>query len=231
MSRKLFTFKLVLGLVATAAIYAFASGDFWLSGPRYKVIAYAEMTSETFAALSEKYLPAGESNLAAPTLAPEAGENPPKDRPKPETSVTSAKPVPSHKESMPPQGGKVFALKQQTENPDPQPISKISTSESQTAAIGGGSDPGSYYVQLSSVRDQARAKAEWNRLHDDYADLLNPRSHSIQEVEIPDKGIYYRVLVGPFLEQPEALELCRNLKSAGQDCLVLSTKIGSKTTL
>ncbi len=210
MSRKLFTFKLVLGLVATAAIYAFASGDFWLSGPRYKVIAYAEMTSETFAALSEKYLPAGESsltasNLAASNLAPGAGENPPKDRPEPETSVTSAEPVPSHKEPvpshkepMPPQGGKVFALKQQTENPDPQPISKISTSESQTAAIGGGSDPGSYYVQLSSVRDQARAKAEWNRLHDDYADLLNPRSHSIQEVEIPDKGIYYRVLVGPF---------------------------------
>jgi hypothetical protein len=42
----------------------------------------------------------------------------------------------------------------------------------------------------------------------------------IKRVDLGDKGIYFRAMVGPFASGNEASEVCSSLKSAGGQCIV-----------
>ena len=43
---------------------------------------------------------------------------------------------------------------------------------------------------------------------------------TVHRADLGAKGIYYRVLVGPFANANEAVELCGKLKAAGGNCLI-----------
>ena len=42
----------------------------------------------------------------------------------------------------------------------------------------------------------------------------------IRRVDLGDKGIYFRAMVGPFASGSEASQVCSSLKSAGGQCIV-----------
>jgi cell division protein FtsN len=42
----------------------------------------------------------------------------------------------------------------------------------------------------------------------------------IKRVDLGDKGVYYRAMVGPFGTTEEAAQFCANLKTAGGQCVV-----------
>ncbi|MEQ8356944.1 MAG: SPOR domain-containing protein [Kiloniellaceae bacterium] len=78
---------------------------------------------------------------------------------------------------------------------------------------------GAVVLQLSSVKSEAAAGQEWARLQKAHPDQLGGRALALDSAEV--KGTtYYRVQTGPFPSRAAAADLCAQLKSRNQDCLV-----------
>ncbi|WP_425062723.1 SPOR domain-containing protein [Pyruvatibacter mobilis] len=87
----------------------------------------------------------------------------------------------------------------------------------QAASAGAGSG---YAVQLGSFRSETEAEAAWQAATRRLGPALQDRDHLVQRADIPGKGIYYRLRVGPMSARTAASALCSTLKSQGQDCYV-----------
>jgi hypothetical protein len=83
-----------------------------------------------------------------------------------------------------------------------------------TAAISTGGEPG-MFVQIAARNDEAAAIAAFADLQQKYAGVLGSHSPSVRKVDLGEKGVWYRLLVGPMPSKPEADKLCEELKSAG----------------
>jgi hypothetical protein len=77
-----------------------------------------------------------------------------------------------------------------------------------------------YVVQVSSQRSRAQAEAAYADMQNRYASVLGGLNASVQEADLGERGIYYRVRVGPWATRDEAVGVCETLRSAGGDCLV-----------
>ncbi|GAB4351785.1 MAG: hypothetical protein Kow00114_00040 [Kiloniellaceae bacterium] len=78
---------------------------------------------------------------------------------------------------------------------------------------------GDVVLQLSSVKSEAAAAAEWKRLTAAHPGLLGDRPLALEKAEV--KGTtYYRVQTGPFPSRAAAADICAKLKARNQDCLV-----------
>ncbi|HAP11442.1 MAG TPA: SPOR domain-containing protein, partial [Afipia sp.] len=94
---------------------------------------------------------------------------------------------------------------------DRQKVAAISPA----AVTGGGA-----YVQVSSQKSEADAKASFKSIQGKYASILGSRTATIHKAEIAGKGTFYRAMVGPFGTNEEAAAFCGNLKTAGGQCVV-----------
>jgi cell division septation protein DedD len=92
-----------------------------------------------------------------------------------------------------------------------------------TAPIDLGQSPpppsGGMLVQISSQRTEDAARATYRDLQTRYPGILGSYDVNIQRAEIPDRGTFYRVRVGPF-SASDAQRLCNDLKAAGGDCIL-----------
>ena len=79
---------------------------------------------------------------------------------------------------------------------------------------------GGYAVQVTSERSESNAQAALQTLQVKYPNQLRGRQPIIRRFDLGAKGIYYRVLVGPFASADEAAGLCSRLKAAGGNCIV-----------
>ncbi|GAB5503040.1 MAG: hypothetical protein Pyrs2KO_16950 [Pyruvatibacter sp.] len=77
-----------------------------------------------------------------------------------------------------------------------------------------------YAVQLASFRSEAEAALAWESVRSSHATTLQDREHLVQRAEVPGKGTYYRLRVGPMAGKSTAAALCNTLKAEGQDCYV-----------
>ena len=80
---------------------------------------------------------------------------------------------------------------------------------------------GDFVVQLAALRAKDGARPAWKRMQDAHAALLGDRELNIQEVDLGDRGIFYRVQAGFFADRASARDTCNALKVRGQDCLVV----------
>ena len=79
---------------------------------------------------------------------------------------------------------------------------------------------GGYVVQLAARRSEDQAVSAFNELRSRYSVLSSYRPN-IQRADLGDRGVYYRVRVGPMANKTSADQLCDDLKAAGMsDCLV-----------
>jgi hypothetical protein len=79
---------------------------------------------------------------------------------------------------------------------------------------------GTHFVQLSSIKDEASAAAEWVKLQSKYS-LLNGASYRVDRKELDDKGIFYRIQAGPF-SKDKAVEVCESIKALAGGCFLVS---------
>ena len=75
------------------------------------------------------------------------------------------------------------------------------------------------YLQLTSQRTEAEAKAAFNSLRAKYAAILGDRQAVIRRADLGDKGIYYRAQIGP-VNAAEADKQCSELRAVGGQCFV-----------
>ncbi len=73
---------------------------------------------------------------------------------------------------------------------------------------------------VTSQRSEAGAQAAFLSLRAKFPDQLSGREPIIRRADLGAKGVYYRVLVGPFASMEEADGLCSSLKAAGGNCIV-----------
>jgi SPOR domain len=93
----------------------------------------------------------------------------------------------------------------------PQPVTSTATSSD-----GGGG----YMVQVASQRSEADAQVTYKSLQGKYSAVLGEREPMIKRVDLGEKGIYFRAMVGPFGSTNEATQFCNGLKTAGGQCIV-----------
>lgn len=75
------------------------------------------------------------------------------------------------------------------------------------------------YLQLTSQRTEAEAKAAFNSLRAKYAAILGDRQAVIRRADLGNKGIYYRAQIGP-VNAVEAARQCTDLRAVGGQCFV-----------
>ena len=106
---------------------------------------------------------------------------------------------------------------QEIARPEPQAVTAGVPEANGTAAAGA-------RVQLYSARSRARALAAWGRLSSEEKDLLGSLTHRVVKAEIPNRGVFYRLRVGPLVDKAAARRLCGLLKGRGRDCFVPAEK-------
>ncbi len=84
---------------------------------------------------------------------------------------------------------------------------------------------GAFAVHLASFRSVARAKRGWRQLQDAFPKLLGGLSLTLEQTDLGDRGIYQRVLTGPFAEHANAGMLCAYLKARAQFCRVVRRRV------
>jgi hypothetical protein len=87
------------------------------------------------------------------------------------------------------------------------------------AAVPRGAHDVRYDVQLSSERSEAAAHVRTLLLQSTYRDIFAGRELFIRRADLGERGVYYRVRMGPFAIG-EANQICANLKKSGADCVV-----------
>ncbi|MCB1477095.1 MAG: SPOR domain-containing protein [Rhodobiaceae bacterium] len=79
---------------------------------------------------------------------------------------------------------------------------------------------GTYVVQVASRKSEDQAQSAVSAIKSRYNAALGGYVPNVERADLGDKGVFYRVGVGPISSQQEAVSLCERLKSAGQDCFV-----------
>ena len=74
-------------------------------------------------------------------------------------------------------------------------------------------------VQVSAQRTEDAARSSYRTLQSRYPSILGPYQAAIIRADLGDRGIYYRVRIGPFSSN-DASRLCDDLKAAGGDCML-----------
>lgn len=97
------------------------------------------------------------------------------------------------------------------------PIDLTPGSSGGTASPQAGS--GGALVQVSAQRSEDAARESYRSLQSRYPNILGPYQAAIIRADLGDRGVYYRVRIGPFSGN-DATRLCNDLKSAGGDCIV-----------
>jgi cell division septation protein DedD len=83
-----------------------------------------------------------------------------------------------------------------------------------------GAASGSHLVQVGAFKSQAEADGFWARMQTKLGDYVNGVQPDVERADLGDKGVFYRLRVGPFTTAADAKSYCEGLKSRGQDCLV-----------
>ncbi len=84
-----------------------------------------------------------------------------------------------------------------------------------TAPSGGG-----YMVQVSSQRSESDAQSAYRGLQAKFPSQLGGHEATIRQVDLGEKGTFFRTLVGPYATMEQAAQMCSSLKAAGGSCLV-----------
>lgn len=102
--------------------------------------------------------------------------------------------------------------------PAPKPVVTAPTPRPSTPVATGSGD---YVVQVASVRSYEAATEIWSKVSTKFSGVLTSGLYSdIAQVDLGDKGIFYRLRVAGLADKDAANQLCSQFKAQGQACLV-----------
>ena len=87
------------------------------------------------------------------------------------------------------------------------------TPRRQAATAGGG-----YVLQLAARQRRSDAEQAARSVRSRHGGILGGAQPYIVRADIPGKGVYYRVRVGPYRTKAQVSSICAQLKGRGQDC-------------
>lgn len=106
--------------------------------------------------------------------------------------------------------------------PVEQPAPKPKPAETTAPPVLPVAGAGPYMVQLASLRSIDDAEKTWRKVVKNNADLLSAHSARMVRADLgAEKGVYYRLRVGPFANRLDAKALCDKLKARKINCIVV----------
>jgi len=82
------------------------------------------------------------------------------------------------------------------------------------------SRPGASRVVLASVQSESDAQREWQRLQRAHSDALSGLAPEFVRTDLGDRGVFWRIYVGPAEAAPDAQARCAALKQRQVNCFV-----------
>jgi hypothetical protein len=79
---------------------------------------------------------------------------------------------------------------------------------------------GEAFLQLSAQKLEIAAKSTYRDLQVKFPAIFSKLDPNIQRTDLGDKGVYYRLRVGPFASA-EAQKICGSYKAAGGSCFIV----------
>lgn len=80
---------------------------------------------------------------------------------------------------------------------------------------------GIWKVQLLSAKDREAVVKEWEKISLKHSELIAGLPYFIEEADLGDKGVFYRLKIGDYNERAEAEKLCEQLKPKKLGCFVV----------
>lgn len=81
---------------------------------------------------------------------------------------------------------------------------------------------GPYLAQIASLRSADAAEAAWTRYSRRAPDLFSKARMDVQQADLGERGVYFRVRAGYFANRADASQFCGQVKALGQECLVVA---------
>ena len=75
-------------------------------------------------------------------------------------------------------------------------------------------------LQIGAFKSQADAATAWKAYQGKHAALLAGYSDNVQQVDLGEKGTWYRLRVGGFADREVAVALCERLRADGGACIL-----------
>jgi cell division septation protein DedD len=150
------------------------------------------------------------ANASVDAAAPAAVTTPPAAA-APPAATAAVKPAPAKPAAKPAAKPDTTEVASADDNASPIDIVPGATPPPATSGV---------LVQISSQRTEDAARATYRDLQARYPNILGSYDVNVQRADLPDRGTFYRVRVGPF-SQNDAQRLCDDLRQAGGDCVLV----------
>lgn len=125
----------------------------------------------------------------------------------------AAKPAPKAAASKPVQ---VAAATPLPTPPVNKPVAKVEPTKKSAPAASG-----NFQVQILAARSAEDASAAWKKIQAKNGDVLGGMSSSVARADLGDRGVFYRLRVGPIASEAKAQSLCSALASRNVSCLII----------
>ena len=78
-----------------------------------------------------------------------------------------------------------------------------------------------FRLQVASVKTEDGAKQEGERIRRQNADILGALSYRAERVDLGERGVFFRVQIGPIADGSEAERICGALRSRNVGCILV----------
>ncbi len=119
----------------------------------------------------------------------------------------------------PPVAGSTNLPRAATPTPVPTPAPQTAAVAPAARPAPGGTGGGSRVV-LASVQSQPDAQREWERLRRQHPEALGSLSADFVRTDLGERGVFWRIYVGPAESGPDAQARCASLKQRQVSCFV-----------
>lgn len=102
-------------------------------------------------------------------------------------------------------------------------IEAIDPGAADAAAVTASATAGAFVVQIGAFKQDAEAAGQWQAFKKRNSDLTSALKPDIKRVDLGNKGVWYRLRVGPFETKQNAVAFCEVLKTRGAQCNVTPT--------
>ncbi len=100
------------------------------------------------------------------------------------------------------------------------PVAKAEPPKPAAPASAPAATGGAWQVQLAALKEEARAKSEWDRAMKAAPAILGNLPHEVVRADLGTKGVFYRLRAGGFSTREQAEQVCEGLKAKGVGCVV-----------
>lgn len=77
-----------------------------------------------------------------------------------------------------------------------------------------------YLVQVAARQSRKEAMRAFNDLQRRFPQMLGGLAPEVLRADLGQRGVWFRIGIGPMAQQSAAVDFCRQLKSQGGDCLI-----------